>query len=143
MPAYQTAYQNAAIPGYAGMIADATDNTILSKEIAVTPSVGFGLAVSRDGTNAGRSRLGGTIYDGITVADKADGEAAYAAGEIAGVMVKGTIWVVASTVVTPADPPTFTLATGVIGAGLVTAIPNARFLTGGGVGQLVQLQLLG
>lgn len=123
------------------MIADATDNTIMSKRIT-NGTVGFGLAVSR-GANAGESRLGGTIYDGITVADKADETAAYEVDAIAGVMVKGTIWVVAANTVTPADPPTFTLATGVIGAGLVTAIPNARFLTGGTVGQLVQLQLLG
>lgn len=141
MPAYQTTYQNAPNAGYAGMIADATDNTILSKQITVG-AVGFGLAVSR-GASAGQSRLGGTIYDGITVADKADADASYAVDEIAGVMVKGTIWVTASNTVTPADPPTFTLATGVIGAGLVTAIPNARFLTGGSAGQLVQLQLLG
>jgi hypothetical protein len=142
MPAYQTAYINNPISGYPGMIADATDNTILSKRIT-NRAVGFGLAVSRNGTVAGESRLGGTIYDGITVADKADTEAAYAIDEIAGVMVKGTIWVTASNTVTPADPPTFTLATGVIGAGLGTAIPNARFLTGGTAGQLVQLQLLG
>lgn len=142
MPAYQTTYTNAPAAGYAGMIADATDNTIMSKRIT-NGAVGFGLAVSRNGTNAGESRLGGTIYDGITVADKADTEASYAIDDIAGVMVRGTIWVVASNTVTPADPPTFTLATGVIGAGLVTAIPNARFLTGGTAGQLVQLQILG
>lgn len=142
MPAYQTAYINAPVAGYAGMIADATDNTILSKKIT-NGTVGFGLAVSRNGTTAGQSRLGGTIYDGVTVADKADTSATYEVDGIAAVMVKGTIWVTAANTVTPADPPTFTLATGVIGAGLVTAIPNARFLTGGTVGQLVQLQLLG
>jgi hypothetical protein len=141
MPAYQTTYTAAPAAGYAGMIADATDNTVMSKRIT-NGAVGFGLAVSR-GAAAGESRLGGTIYDGITVADKADTEASYAIDDIAGVMVKGTIWVLAANTVTPADPPTFTLATGVIGAGLVTAIPNARFLTGGTVGQLVQLQLLG
>lgn len=142
MPAYQTTYTTAPVSGYAGMIADTTDNTILSKQIT-NSAVGFGLAVSRTGTTAGQSRLGGTIYDGITVADKADLDASYAVDDIAGVMVKGTIWVTASTAVTPADSPTFTLATGVIGAGLVTAIPNSRFLTGGAIGALVQLQLLG
>ncbi len=141
MPAYQTTYTNAPASGYAGMIADTEFKTVMSKRI-VNGAVGFGLAVSR-GANAGESRLGGTIYDGITVADKADADASYAIDEIAGVMVEGAIWVVAANTVTPADPPTFTLATGVIGAGLVTAIPNARFLTGGTVGQLVLLQLLG
>jgi hypothetical protein len=141
MPAYQTAYINAPVAGYAGMIADATDNTILSKRIT-NGAVGFGLAVSR-GAADGTSRLGGTIYDGISVADKADADASYAIDEIAGVMVKGTIWVTASTAVTPADAPTFTLATGVIGASLVTAIPNARFLGSASIGGLVQLQLLG
>lgn len=141
MPAYQTTYTAAPAAGYAGMIADTEFKTVMSKRIT-NGAVGFGLAVSR-GANAGESRLGGTIYDGITVADKADGDASYAIDEIAGVMVEGAIWVVAANTVTPADPPTFTLATGVIGAGLVTAIPNARFLTGGTVGQLVLLQLLG
>lgn len=141
MPAYQSTYTAAPAAGYAGMIADTEFKTVLSKRIT-NGAVGFGLAVSR-GANAGESRLGGTIYDGITVADKADGDASYAIDEIAGVMVEGAIWVVAANTVTPADPPTFTLATGVIGAGLVTAIPNARFLTGGTVGQLVLLQLLG
>ncbi len=141
MPAYQTTYISAPVAGYAGMVADATDNTILSKRITNT-AVAFGLAVSR-GSADGTSRLGGTIYDGISIADKADPEAAYAIDDIAGVMVKGTIWVTASNNVTPADPPTFTLATGVIGAGLVTAIPNARFLTTATAGNLVQLQLLG
>lgn len=141
MPAYQTTYTAAPVAGYAGMIADTEFKTVMSKRIT-NGAVGFGLAVSR-GANAGESRLGGTIYDGITVADKADADASYAIDEIAGVMVEGAIWVVAANTVTPADPPTFTLATGVIGAGLVTAIPNARFLTGGTVGQLVLLQLLG
>lgn len=142
MPAYQTTYAAAPAVGYAGMIADTEFKTVLSKRIVNSAVVGFGLAVSR-GANAGESRLGGTIYDGITVADKADADASYAIDEVGGVMVEGAIWVLAANTVTPADPPTFTLATGVIGAGLVTAIPNARFLTGGTVGQLVLLQLLG
>ncbi len=127
--------------GYAGMIADSQFKTVLSKRIT-NGAVGFGLAVSR-GAADGTSRLGGTIYDGITVADKADPDASYAIDEVAGVMVKGCIWVTASNNVTPADAPTFTLATGVIGAGLVTAIPNARFLTTATAGNLVQLELLG
>lgn len=139
MPAHQTAYTASPVVGYAGMIADATNNTVLSKRIT-NGAVGFGLAVSRSAID-GASRLGGTIYDGITVADKADVEASYAIDDIAGVMTKGTIWVIASTAVTPADPPTFTLATGVIGAGLVTAIPNARFLGTAAISGLVQLYL--
>lgn len=140
MPAYQTAYINNPVVGYAGMIADATDNTILSRRIT-TGAVAFGLVVGR-GASDGTARLGGTGYEGIAVADKAQPDGNYPVDAIAGVMVKGTIWVTASNNVTPADAPTFTAATGVIGAGLVSAIPNARFGATATAGNLVPLILL-
>ena len=127
--------------GYAGMIADAS----LAKDVAsrriTTASVAFGLAVGRDGTTPETARLGGTGFEGITVADKSRPADLYSVGEVAGVLRKGTIWVVASTAVTIADPVTFTAATGVIGAGLAATITGAKFETAGGIGDLVRVYL--
>lgn len=139
MPAYQTTYTAAPASGYAGMIADTTDNTILSR-IITTGSVAYGLAVGRGATD-GTARIGGAGYEGITVADKAQLDATYVVGAAAGVMTKGTIWVTASTAVVPGDPVTFTAATGVIGAGLATTIAGARFLGTAAIGALVQVYL--
>ena len=86
-------------------------------------------------------RLGGTGFEGITVADKSQVDDLYPVGVIAGVMRKGTIWVTASTNVAPSDPVTFTAATGVIGAGLVTTIAGAKFETTATAGNLVRVYL--
>jgi hypothetical protein len=85
--------------------------------------------------------LGGTGFEGITVADKSQLDDLYPVGQIAGVLRKGTIWVTASTNVGPADPVTFTAATGVIGAGLATTIAGARFETTATSGNLVRVYL--
>ncbi|MDZ7906171.1 MAG: hypothetical protein U5N55_10660 [Cypionkella sp.] len=60
---------------------------------------------------------------------------------MAGVIRKGTVWVTASTAVTPADPVTFTAATGVIGAGLAATVDRAKFETTATIGQLVRVYL--
>ena len=80
-----------------------------------------------------------------TVADKTRTDDQYAIGEMAGVLRKGTIWVVADGAVTTADTVTFTVATGVIGArdvatGIV-AIAGAKFETAGADGDLVRVYL--
>ena len=141
MPAYQTTYTINQAAAYAGMIADTEFTTVLSHEIT-TGAVGFGLAVGR-GASDRTARLGGSGYVGVTVADKADPEASYGIGDIAGTMMKGAIWVTAGAAVTPADTVYFAPATGVISnisAG-GTVIPNARFLTTAANGALVLLML--
>lgn len=141
MPAYQTTYTINPAVAYAGMIGDTEFTTALSCEIT-TGAVGFGLAVGRGAADR-TARLGGAGYVGITIADKADPEASYGVGDIAGVLVRGAIWVTAGAAVTPADSVFFNAATGVISnisAG-GTAIPNARFLTSAANGALVLLML--
>lgn len=134
------AYTAAPALGYAGMIAESqTIQDIASKRI-LTASVPFGRAVGR-GAADGTVQLGGTGFEGIAVADKTQIDDLYPVGVIAGVLRKGTIWVTASTAVTPADPVTFTAATGVIGAGLVTTIAGAKFETTASIGQLVRVYL--
>lgn len=141
---YQGGYATDQTLGYAGMRADAAPCDVASR-LVENARVGFGLAVGR-GTADASCRLGGTGFEGITVADKSresdDTNADdYEVGEMAGVMRSGTIWVTASTDVDPSDPVTFTAATGVIGAGLATTITGAKFETTATTGNLVRVYL--
>ena len=126
--------------GYAGMIAETTGAQDVASRKIETAAVAFGLAVGR-GTADGSAKLGGAGFEGIAVADKTRAADSYAVGEVAGVIRKGSIWVTASTAVTPADPVTFTAATGVIGAGLVTTITGAKFEGTASIGGLVRVYL--
>lgn len=132
-------YTAAPVIAYAGMPADSALADVASRRVT-TGVTAFGLAVGR-GASDGTVRLGGTGFEGITVADKSRTADSYAVDEVAGVMRKGTIWVTASTNVGPADPVTFTAATGVIGAGLATTITGAKFETTALSGALVRVYL--
>lgn len=127
--------------GYPGMLAEITGVQDVASRKITTATVAFGLAVGRDGVVVGSAKIGGTGFEGITVADKTRAADSYAVGEVAGVLRKGSIWVTASTAVTIADPVTFTAATGVIGAGLATTITGAKFETAAGIGELVRVYL--
>jgi hypothetical protein len=127
-------------PGYAGMVAESQDVCDIASKMVTTAAVAFGLAVGAGATD-GSVRLGGTGFEGIAVADKTRLADSFAIGEMAGVLRKGTVWVIATTAVTPATPPTFTAATGVIGAGLATAIPNSKFETSASIGGLARLYI--
>ena len=134
------AYTASPAIAYAGQIAEGQNVKDVASKRITTATVGFGRAVGRD-TADGTVRLGGTGFEGITVADKSQVDDLYPVGVIAGVMRKGTIWVTASTNVAPSDPVTFTAATGVIGAGLVTTIAGAKFETTATAGNLVRVYL--
>ncbi|MDZ7905219.1 MAG: hypothetical protein U5N55_05155 [Cypionkella sp.] len=136
----QGTYINSPAIGYAGLVAEGQPSRDIASRQITTASVGFGLAVGRGATD-GTARLGGAGFEGITIADKTRTADLYAVGEFAGVMRKGEVWVTASTAVTPADPVTFTAATGVIGAGLAATIAGAKFETTATIGQLVRVYL--
>lgn len=125
---------------FAGMIAESQSIKDVASKVVETAAVAFGRAVGR-GTADGSVKLAGAGFEGIAVADKSREADSYAVGEVAGVIRKGTVWVVASTAVTPADPVTFTAATGVIGAGLATTIAGAKFETTASIGQLARVYL--
>lgn len=139
MPATQTSFDPARPIGYAGMIAESQFKDAASKSVT-DAAVGFGLAVGAGAADE-TCRLGGTGFEGITIADKTQVDDEYAIGAVAGVLRKGTIWVAASTNVGPSDPVTFTAATGVIGAGLATTIEGAKFETTATAGNLVRVYL--
>ena len=127
--------------GYAGMIAEGQQvKDVVSKRVT-TAAVPFGRAVGSSGTVPGTCRLGGVGFEGIAIADKSRLKDEYVVDEMAGILRKGTVWVTASTAVDPGDAVTFTAATGVIGAGLATTIPGAKFETSGGIGDLVRVYL--
>jgi len=131
--------------GYAGMIAEGQQVKDVTSKRVTTAVVPFGRAVGRDGTTPGTCRLGGVGFEGIAIADKSRADDEYVVGEMAGVLRKGTVWVVADGAVTIAGPVTFTVATGVIGARTVAtgivAIPGAKFETAGADGDLVRVYL--
>lgn len=137
---YQGTYDTTQPVAFAGMLAEGQTARDVASKVVENAAVAFGLAVGR-GTADGSVRLGGTGYEGIALADKSRDADQYDVGEMAGVIRKGTVWVTASTAVTPADPVTFTAATGVIGAGLATTIAGAKFETSAGIGELVRVYL--
>tara|TARA_R110000782_G_scaffold168817_1_gene260828 strand:+ start:457 stop:900 length:444 start_codon:yes stop_codon:yes gene_type:complete len=130
--------------GYAGMIAEGQIVKDVASKVVTTAVVPFGLAVGL-GAVDNSVRLGGGGYIGVTVADKTRAADQYAVGEVAGVMRKGTIWVIADGAVTDASVVTYTEATGVIGARSVAtgivAIPGAKFETTAADGALVRVYL--
>lgn len=132
----------AAMPiGLPGMIAEGQQvKDVVSKRVT-TAAIAFGLAVGRDGVIDGAVKLGGTGFEGIAIIDKTRVGDQYIVGEMAGILRKGTVWVTASTAVDPSDPVTFTAATGVIGAGLVTTIAGAKFETTALINTLVRVYL--
>lgn len=132
-------YVDTYAPGYAGMIADHSLKDVASRKIE-TAKVAFGLVVGC-GAADGTAKLDGTGFEGIALADKSRTADEYAVGEMAGILRKGSVWVTASTNVTPADAVTFTAATGVIGAGLATTITNAKFESSANAGDLVRVHL--
>jgi len=132
----------AAMPiGYAGMVAEGQQvKDVVSKRVT-TAVVPFGSVVGASGTTPGTVRLGGVGYEGIAIADKSRADDLYIVDEMAGILRKGTVWVIASTAVTVANPVTFTAATGVIGHALATTIAGAKFETAGEIGDLVRVYL--
>jgi len=130
--------------GYAGMVAESQIVRDVASKTVETAATAFGLAVGV-GTADNSVKLGGGGYIGVTVADKTREADEYAVGEVAGVMRKGTIWVVADGAVTDASVVTYTEATGAIGAKAVAAgivaIPGAKFETTAADGALVRVYL--
>ncbi len=133
-------YDTKMSEAFAGMIAEGQPSRDISSRKVETAEVAFGLAVGLGAADES-CKLSGAGFEGITVADKSREADKYAVGEVAGLMREGTIWVTASTNVAPSDPVTFTAATGVIGAGLATAIDGAKFETTASAGDLVKVYL--
>jgi hypothetical protein len=128
--------------GYAGMIADSAGPKDVASRTIENAVVAFGLAVGR-GTADSSARLGGSGFEGITVADKSQVADEYPIGAVAGVVRKGTVWVTVNANVTPASVVRFVASTGVItpteSGG--TVIAGAKFETTTTSGNLARVYL--
>lgn len=154
MPAVQTTYGTTMRQAFAGLKGDMTPETIVSRVIETSGGIGFGLAV-KQGTGDRQVRFAGSLpFVGVTLVDQTAGATAltppvnadqYQQGDIAAVMMQGTVWVLADQAVVAGVAATYTQATGRIGqravAGDVVAIPNSVIETSGADGALVLLRL--
>lgn len=138
---YQGGYTAAPASAYAGLTLSSDFENIFSRQVE-TAAVGFGLAVGRGTADTG-VKLGGTGFEGITVADKTQVDSQYDVGITAGVLNKGYIWVTASVALAPGDTLYFVPATGVITnvSTSNTAIPNSQVLNTAASGGLALLFL--
>ena len=127
--------------GLPGMIAEGQQIKDVASKRVTTAAIPFGRAVGRDGVVANTVKLDGAGFEGISIIDKTRLNDEYVVGEMAGILRKGTVWVLASPAVATSDPVTFTAATGVIGAGLVTTIAGAKFETTAAIDTLVRVYL--
>ena len=135
---FQGAYTQSMAGGYPGMIATANARDAFTYS-AEAGSIGFGLALGQ-GSGDRTAVVGGAGFVGISIADKSRAADQYAAGEAMSVLSKGTIWVTASTPVTPADAVAYD-ASGALGASLGNTITNARFMESAAAGALVRVHL--
>lgn len=153
MPAIQTSYSETMRPALAGMIADTTPQTILSRVVESAAGLGFGVvAVKGTGDLQVKPAAAGAPYQGITVADltvqhisqPAGGPDFYPDKDVCNILVQGAIWVVVSVAVVAGDPVYFVPATGVLTnvSTANTQIPNGRFESSAGIGALAKLRLI-
>lgn len=140
MPSVQDSYASTMRPAVAGMIANTEPTVLISRNVETVAGIGFGKVVQQGVDEGGCISDLATIpmteqtFLGITVRERSvrpETPNLFARYESARLMRSGVLWVETAVGVSPADPVTVTLATGVIGksavgAGIV-AIPNARW----------------
>lgn len=150
MPAVQSTYTQTLRVAVAGMKGDMTPETIVSRVVEVA-GLGFGVpAVKGTGDRQCRAAsatpaafLGITLIDStLTPAQNATVDT-YSVGDTAAIMIKGTVWVVASVAVAAQDQVYFVPATGVFTnvVGSNTIIPGGIFETSAGIGALAMIRL--
>ena len=143
---------------YAGMVADGQLGNAISKLNGDTVTIPYGKGVVSDGENSSKLPVSGSVvaeFNGVAIREL---NRAYADGDTFGapkdmdmsVLTQGVIWVTALVTVVK-DEPVF-LRVGATdpgdfsniassGATLGVAIDGAKFLTGGGAGDLVKISL--
>jgi hypothetical protein len=149
MPAVQTTYSATMQPAVEGMPGTMREDDVVDTRICETVAgIGFARAVS-EGTNARGAVIGGaTKFIGITRIDTTliikSGQTVdqYQRYDSMAVILEGDVWVRAVAAVTHGSPATYDSTTGQLNpAAAGVAIPNSRYLTSAGAGQLALLQL--
>lgn len=145
----QPSYATSLAVGLAGMPADMSTWDGDSMLVETAAGIGFGLAVSSGSAENGVV-LGGTVFRGVTIRDitlvtPAGGTVdKYQQYDLAGVMIRGDIWVNVITAVTPASPVIYNASTGAFGGAAGQQLTGARYIRGnGGSAGLALLRLGG
>lgn len=152
MPAVQTSYSETMRPALAGMIADTTPQTILSRVVESATGMAFGIVACKGtGDRQVKPAAVAAPFVGITVADQtiqhvsppASSPDFYPDKDICNVLVQGAIWVTAGEAVVAGDPVYFVPATGALmkTATANTQIVGARWETSAASGALAILRL--
>jgi hypothetical protein len=153
MTAVQKTYTGTLAPGTPGMIASEWPSAVDTKICDNDQGIGYGLAVCDSpmmdrgvvvghlsGT-ASAAFVGISVRD-ITIAPDPCGGDGYQLGDNMSVMVQGDIWVIAKQAVTRGHKASFNATDGSLGTS-GTAIPDSRWMTSAGAGQLAILRLTG
>lgn len=141
----QSIYSATMIPGVEGMPASMSTWDADTRNVETAAGIPFGRAVSQGASEKGVI-IGGAAFRGITFRDitlvhaLATDLDRYVLNELAGVMVRGDIWVKVISAVTPATAVVFSATTGEL-AVAGTAIPNSRYVRGAGAGGIALLRL--
>lgn len=151
MPAVQSTYNVTMRPGIAGMIADMSPRTVVSRVVEGASGLGFGVVcVKGTGDRQVKASAAATAFVGITVMDPVAAPGAlpstpdqYQEKDVCAVLLNGTIWVVVGAAVVAGEQAYFVPATGVITnvATANTAIPGGFFDTSAANGALAILRI--
>jgi hypothetical protein len=152
MPAVQTNYNQTMRPALAGMKTDMSPETIVSRQVEGAAGLAFGaVAVKGTGDRQVKASAAAAAFAGIALIDPVlspltppTNPDQYNAGEMAALMLKGTVWVVAGEAVAAGDPVYFVPASGALMKTATgnTQIANARWDTSAASGALAVLRLL-
>ncbi|MGB1561560.1 MAG: structural cement protein Gp24 [Sinimarinibacterium flocculans] len=143
--ATQTTYSSNLAAAVPGAQASEIPATILSRTVETAAGIGFGVAVEQGAADKGCIIFDGGTVLGITVLDRgATGEDEFAQYESARVMVKGDIWVTCATGCSAGDGVFVRPSNGDFqdsSANSGVQIPNARWETSAGAGELAVIRL--
>ncbi len=143
MPPIQTTYGRTQAEGVPGGPASMSGWDADSRIVETDAGIGFGLAVSR-GTAQNQIVLGGADFIGVTYRDVTKSVLAgdkYVDKSIAGVCVRGDIFVTVTAAVVAGDSVLYSPTTGLLGTVAGTRIPSARYIKGAAAGGLALLRL--
>lgn len=149
-PVVQTLYPDTMAVAVAGMPATMTTWDADTKFVETAAGIGFGVAVSR-GTSekgiviGGAATFLGVTYRDITLITPIGGTVdIYPQKALAGIMIRGDIWVPVSAAVVAGAAVIFNAATGIFGGAAGTSIAGAEWIRGQAtIGGLALLRLGG
>lgn len=148
MPATQTTYVTNLLPGAPGVVVNMETANSITRLVEDAAGIGFGIATFQGVGDLGITGTPSALFRGVTITDKTlvvlAGQTVdvYAQKAIAGLLVKGVIWVIAAAPTTP-GAPAFVTPTGTWSATATgnTAVSNATFDSTAQPGALAKLRL--